>query len=145
MLLGQMTSDPVIGPQFTEGRFFCFASALRDRTSCMKTTTCWRINRRGNLPLEHLSFPACFRIRNRSGDQQNLCVWVQRLAKYVDVNNAAITKIEDASALQQRYSAIFKDAKDGQYIVETPDAIILYDFEHDRIVQRFEFRRVTIS
>ena len=69
----------------------------------------------------------------------------ERLAKYVDVDNAVITKIEDASALQQRYSAIFKDAKDGQYIVETPDAIILYDFEHDRIVQRFEFRRVTIS
>lgn len=69
----------------------------------------------------------------------------ERLAKYVDVNNAVITKIEDASALQQKYSAIFKDAKDGQYIVETPDAIILYDFEHDRIVQRFEFRRVTLG
>lgn len=66
----------------------------------------------------------------------------ERLAKYVDAGNARITKIEDAGQIRQQYSAIFKDAKDGDYLVELPDRVLVYDFEHDRIIAEFFLQNV---
>jgi hypothetical protein len=63
----------------------------------------------------------------------------------IDVSNARIMKIENASLLQQKYSGIFKDAKDGHYLVELPDSIMVYDFEHDEIVARFELIRMEVG
>ena len=70
----------------------------------------------------------------------------ERLSTHdIDASSARITKITDADSLKRQYSAIFKEAKIGHYLVETPDAILVYDFEHDRIVARFEFRRITVE
>ena len=63
----------------------------------------------------------------------------------IDPSSARITKITNPDALREQYSAIFKDAKAGHYLVETPDEIMVYDFEHDRIVARFEFRRIIVE
>src|SRR3990167_6577708 len=58
----------------------------------------------------------------------------ERLANHnIDITNARITKIENAEQIRQQYSAIFRDAKDGDYLVELPDKVMIYNFEHDRI------------
>jgi len=70
----------------------------------------------------------------------------ERLALHnIDVANARITKIEDVALLQQKYSGIFKDAKNGHYLVELPDAIMVYDFEHDALVARFDVVRMEVG
>ena len=70
----------------------------------------------------------------------------ERLANAgIDVSNAHITKITDVEALKEKYSGIFKDAKNGQYLVELPEAIVVYDFEHDEVIARFDVVRMEIG
>jgi hypothetical protein len=61
-----------------------------------------------------------------------------------DVTNARITLIDDVDSLKKEYSGIFKDAKDGHYLVELPNSIIVYDFEHDVIIAQFDFMQVAL-
>ncbi len=69
----------------------------------------------------------------------------ERLSQYVNIENAKITLIEDVDSLKGKYSAIFKDAKDGHYLIELQDKILIYDFEHDRVVSEFYFDRISIG
>src|SRR3989344_7261239 len=46
------------------------------------------------------------------------------LSHNINLANAKITKIENVDMLRQSYSAIFKDAENGNYVVEMPERIL---------------------
>ena len=69
----------------------------------------------------------------------------ERLAAKIDVGNARITKIENVDGLRNRYSAIFRDANDGDYLVELPDKVMIYNFEHDRIIAEFIIQNIDLG
>ncbi|MBI2134840.1 hypothetical protein HYU09_02540 [Candidatus Woesearchaeota archaeon] len=69
----------------------------------------------------------------------------ERLAMHADISNAKITRITNASDLKMRYSAIFKDAEDGDYIAELPDRLLVYDFEHDEIIAEFGIQSIDLG
>lgn len=70
----------------------------------------------------------------------------ERLANHnIDVTNARITKIENAEQVRQQHSAIFRDAQNGNYLVETPNKVLIYDFEHDRIVAEFMVQNIDLG
>ena len=63
----------------------------------------------------------------------------------INANNAKITKIGNVDELRKKYSAIFKDAKNGNYAVELPGMVLVYDFEHDRIVTQFYVQNIDLG
>ena len=69
----------------------------------------------------------------------------ERLSKHVDVSNARITKIENVEGLRLKYSAIFKDAENGNYVVELPGRLLVYDFEHDEIIAQFQLQNINLG
>ena len=69
----------------------------------------------------------------------------ERLAAKIDVSSAKITKIEDADELRNRYSAIFNNAENGNYVVEMPDRLLIYDFEHDEIIAEFYVQNIDLG
>ena len=69
----------------------------------------------------------------------------ERLAAKIDVGNARITKIENVDGLRNRYSAIFRDAENGNYVVEMPDRLLIYDFEHDEIIAEFYVQNIDLG
>ena len=69
----------------------------------------------------------------------------ERLANHIDISSAKITKIESIEELKKQYSAIFKDAKSGNYVVELPDRLLIYDFEHDEIIAEFYVQDINLG
>jgi len=69
----------------------------------------------------------------------------ERLRNKMDIDNAVITKITNVEQMQNKYGVIFKNAKNGYYLIETSEKILIYDFEHDEIVQEFAFQRIDLG
>ena len=69
----------------------------------------------------------------------------ERLAAKIDVSNAKITKIENVDELMEQYSTIFRDVENGNYIVELPDKLLIYDFEHDEIIAEFYVQNIDLG
>ena len=67
------------------------------------------------------------------------------LSHNINLANAKITKIENVDMLRQSYSAIFKDAENGNYVVEMPERILIYDFEHDEIIAEFFVQNIDLG
>ncbi len=70
---------------------------------------------------------------------------LEKLSKYVDVGNARVAQITNIEELWEKYGALFKDAKNGDYIVETDDSIRVYDYENDEIINEFQFQRISLA
>ena len=66
-------------------------------------------------------------------------------ARNIDSNQATITKIENVEQIRSRYSGLLKNAKNGQYLIELPERVLVYDFEHDEIVSEFAFQRIDLG
>ena len=67
------------------------------------------------------------------------------LAKFsLDKNATQITRLTNLEELKRKYPVIYGEAREGDYEIKTPDKLMIYDYDNDKIIKEFDMTQITI-
>ena len=60
-------------------------------------------------------------------------------------DNTQITRLTDLEQLKEKYPVIYGEATEGDYEIRTPNKLIIYDYDNDKIKKEFDVTQIKIG